>query len=103
MMRVVGLGGAMRWRRFLSVLGGSVLTWPIAVRARPRLPVIGVLVPANPEPVWTRICWAHRNRRTINYNERIVETDGVDRNPQTARKPRERTRNGQEHDLPVVR
>src|SRR2546430_15593228 len=42
MMRVVWLGGAMRWRRFLNLLGGSVLTWPIAVRAQPRLPLIGV-------------------------------------------------------------
>lgn len=42
-------------RRFFSIVGGAVLAWPLAVRAQPKLATIGVLVPGNPEPFWTRM------------------------------------------------
>ena len=42
-------------RRFLVIAGGAVLAWPLAVRAQPRVPSIGVLVTANREPFWTRM------------------------------------------------
>ena len=55
MMTDVGLEGGMIRRRFFSIVGGAVLTWPLAVRAQPKLATIGVLVPGNPEPFWTRM------------------------------------------------
>ena len=42
-------------RRFLVIAGGAVFAWPLAVRAQPRVPSIGVLVTANREPFWTRM------------------------------------------------
>src|SRR5215471_12792205 len=43
-----------QWRRrdFISLLGGGT-AWPFSVLAQPKLPKIGVLVPANPEPFWS--------------------------------------------------
>jgi putative tryptophan/tyrosine transport system substrate-binding protein len=44
----------MTRRGFLAGIGAA-MAWPLAVRAQPRLPTIGVLVPANPEPFWTKV------------------------------------------------
>ena len=43
----------MRRRDFIKVIAGSPATWPLAARAQqPKLPRIGILIPANLEPFW---------------------------------------------------
>jgi putative ABC transport system substrate-binding protein len=56
----------MKRRRFLGILGGAVLAAPLSARAQPAMPKIGVLVPANSEPIWA---WIRESLRELGYVE----------------------------------
>ena len=55
----------MKRRAFIGLVG-SAAAWPLAVLGQPRLPTIGVLVTANPEPFWTRM---QESLRELGYLE----------------------------------
>ena len=49
----IGSGAGMRRREFITMLGGLTAAWPVVARGQPKQPKIGVLFPANPEPIWS--------------------------------------------------
>jgi putative ABC transport system substrate-binding protein len=68
----------MKRRTFIGLVGGSAI-WPLIAQAQQsRLPRIGVLVPANPEPFWSVFREALRERgyvegRTIQFEFRSAD------------------------------
>ena len=61
-------------RRELIALVGGATAWPLgAVAQQPRMPKIGVLIPANPEPFWTVLREAMRELGYIEGQNVVVE------------------------------
>jgi putative tryptophan/tyrosine transport system substrate-binding protein len=69
----------MRRRDFITGIAGSAAVWPLTARAQqPKLPRIGILIPANPEPFWNEFQQGLREHdyiegRTIQFEFRSAE------------------------------
>jgi putative ABC transport system substrate-binding protein len=73
----------MKRREFITIFAGAA-AWSFAARAQGRLPKIGVLVPANPEPFWSEF---RAGLRDYGYSEQnvVFEFRSADGNPNRLR------------------
>src|SRR6516165_8685380 len=63
-------GGLMQRREVIGLLGGAVVTWPVAARAQQSaIPVIGYLNPGSPESDAPRLSGLRRGLNEIGYFE----------------------------------
>ena len=76
----------MRRRDFIAGIVGSAVAWSFAARAQqPKLPRIGVLIPANPEPFWNEFQQGLRERGYIEGQNIQFEFRSADGKPNLLR------------------
>jgi putative tryptophan/tyrosine transport system substrate-binding protein len=59
----------MRRRKFISLLGGAAVAWPLAARAQQALPVIGYLGEATPAADSQRVASLVQQLRELGWIE----------------------------------
>jgi len=73
-------------RRYFVTLIGAAAAWPIAARAQQsKLPTIGILVSANPEPFWGELRAGLRDQGYIEGQNIAFEFRSADGNPDRLR------------------
>src|SRR5262245_5507386 len=76
----------IRRRDFITLLGGTAVAWPRAMRAQePKLPRIGVLVASDPEPFWSLFREGMRANGYIEGRNIQLEFRPADRKPNLLR------------------
>jgi putative ABC transport system substrate-binding protein len=60
----------MRRRAFITLLGGTAATWPLAVRAQqPTMPVVGFLGAPSAAPYTRYVAAVHQGLKEVGYIE----------------------------------
>jgi hypothetical protein len=59
----------MKRRDFITIIGASAVTWPLAVWAQQAMPVIGFLNAASPGPLRQQIAAFHEGLKESGYVE----------------------------------
>jgi len=76
----------MKRREFITLLASAASAWPMAAaRGQPKLPKIGVLVPANPEPFWSEFRAGLREHGYSEGQNVVFEFRSADGNPNRLR------------------